>query len=66
MLLLSHVCLYNVPGVESALICLNAHQVCALQVFDSGLIGEGVLHMLAWAKQKLLTEDAVLVSSSDC
>jgi len=34
-----------------------------VQVFDSGLIGEGVLHMLAWAKAKLLTEDAVLVSS---
>ena len=32
------------------------------QVFDSGLIGEGVLHMLLWAKEKLLTEDVVLVS----
>ena len=33
-----------------------------VQVFDSGLIGEGVLHMVAWAKTKLLTEDAVMVS----
>lgn len=33
-----------------------------VQVFDSGLIGEGVLHMVAWAKTKLLTEGAVLVS----
>ena len=32
-----------------------------LQVFDSGLLGEGVLHMLAAAKQKLLTKDAALV-----
>ena len=33
-----------------------------MQVFDSGLIGEGVLHMLLWAKEMLLTEDVVLVS----
>jgi hypothetical protein len=31
------------------------------QVFDSGLIGEGVLHLLAWAQARLLTPDAVLV-----
>lgn len=35
-----------------------------MQVFDSGLIGEGVLHMLAAAKQKLLTKDAVLVPAA--
>ena len=34
-------------------------------MFDSGLIGEGVLHMVAWAKAKLLTEDAVLVRPGD-
>ena len=32
-----------------------------LQVFDSGLIGEGVLHSVAWAKARLLQPDAVLV-----
>ena len=32
------------------------------QVFDSGLIGEGILHLLAWARAKLLTPDATLVS----
>ncbi len=36
----------------------------AMQVFDSGLIGEGVLHMLAAAKQKLLTKDAILVPAA--
>ena len=36
----------------------------AMQVFDSGLIGEGVLHMLAAAKQKLLTKDATLVPAA--
>jgi len=35
-----------------------------MQVFDSGLIGEGVLHMLAAAKQKLLTKDAILVPAA--
>lgn len=35
-----------------------------MQVFDSGLIGEGVLHMLAAAKQKLLTKDATLVPAA--
>ena len=45
--------------ISSQLILLSKNMV---QVFDSGLIGEGVLHMLAWAKAKLLTEDAVLVS----
>ena len=38
------------------------HLRLLVQVFDSGLIGEGVLHMVAWAKMKLMTEDAVLVS----
>ena len=33
------------------------------QVFDSGLIGEGVLHLLAWAHARLLTPDCTLVSS---
>lgn len=32
-----------------------------MQVFDSGLLGEGVLHMLAAAKHRLLREDATLV-----
>ena len=36
-----------------------------VQVFDSGLIGEGVLHMLLWAKEKLLTDDVVLVSPKE-
>lgn len=35
-----------------------------LQVFDSGLLGEGVLHMLAAAKQKLLQTDATLVPTA--
>lgn len=35
-----------------------------MQVFDSGLIGEGVLHMLAAAKKKLLTKDATLVPAA--
>lgn len=35
-----------------------------MQVFDSGLIGEGVLHMLAAAKQKLLTDDATLLPAA--
>ena len=34
------------------------------QVFDSGLIGEGVLHLIAWAKARLLTDDATLVGVS--
>lgn len=37
---------------------------CRLQVFDSGLLGEGVLHMLAAAKQKLLQQDATLVPAA--
>ena len=35
-----------------------------MQVFDSGLIGEGVLHMLAAARRKLLTKDATLVPAA--
>ena len=42
----------------SVLLCV------AMQVFDSGLIGEGMLHMLAAAKQKLLTKDAILVPAA--
>ncbi|KAL0046712.1 hypothetical protein WJX82_008116 [Trebouxia sp. C0006] len=38
--------------------------VAIFEVFDSGLIGEGVLHMLAAAKQKLLTKDAILVPAA--
>ena len=34
-----------------------------MQVFDSGLIGEGILHLLAWAHAKLLTPDAILVGN---
>lgn len=34
------------------------------EVFDSGLIGEGVLHLLAAAKAKLLAPDAALVPLS--
>ena len=34
-----------------------------LQVFDSGLIGEGALHAVAAARQKLLQPDALLVLS---
>ena len=36
-----------------------------LQSFDSGLLGEGVLHMLALANQKVLTEDAMLMPAAD-
>lgn len=35
-----------------------------LQVFDSGLIGEGVLHLLFAAKHKLLQPDASLTPIS--
>ena len=35
-----------------------------VQVFDNGLLGEGVLHMLAAARQKLLTKDATLVPAA--
>ncbi|KAK9863045.1 hypothetical protein WJX84_000363 [Apatococcus fuscideae] len=34
------------------------------EVFDSGLIGEGVLHSVAWAKARLLQPDALLVPSA--
>lgn len=33
-------------------------------MFDSGLLGEGVLHMLLAAKQKLLSNDARLVPAA--
>ena len=33
------------------------------QVFDSGLLGEGVLHMLAWARARLGAPDATLARS---
>lgn len=42
-------------------VCMTARW---LQVFDSGLLGEGVLHMLAAAKQKLLQKDATLVPAA--
>jgi len=35
--------------------------IAVFEVFDSGLIGEGVLHILAAAKSKLLMPDAALV-----
>lgn len=37
-----------------------------LQSFDSdsGLLGEGVLQMLALAKQQVLTEDAILMPAA--
>ncbi|KAK9917705.1 hypothetical protein WJX75_007354 [Coccomyxa subellipsoidea] len=35
--------------------------VCIFEVFDSGLMGEGVLHLLAWAHARLLTPDCTLV-----
>lgn len=35
--------------------------LAVFEVFDSGLIGEGVLHILAAARSKLLMKDAVLV-----
>ncbi|DBA90775.1 TPA: hypothetical protein ACH3X1_003982 [Trebouxia sp. C0004] len=38
--------------------------IAIFEVFDSGLIGEGVLHMLAAAKQKLLTKEAILVPAA--
>ena len=31
------------------------------QVFDSGLLGEGVLHMLAWTRARLAAPGATLV-----
>ena len=34
------------------------------EVFDSGLIGEGALHLVASARQKLLHPDAVLIPSA--
>ena len=34
------------------------------QVFDSGLIGEGVLHLLAVAKARLLAPGAALVPAA--
>ncbi len=39
----------------------DTYLMILLQVFDSGLIGEGVLHSVAWAKARLLQPDAVLV-----
>ena len=39
---------------------INAH----IQVFDSGLIGEGILHLLAAVQHKLLASDAIMVPSS--
>ena len=38
--------------------------VCRPQVFDSGCIGEGVLHLLAAAQAKLLAADAAMVPLS--
>lgn len=38
--------------------------LAVFEVFDSGLIGEGVLHILAAAKARLLKENAILVPSS--
>ena len=35
--------------------------VLVFEVFDSGLIGEGALHLVHAAKEKLLTEDAAIV-----
>lgn len=34
-----------------------------LQVFDCGLLGEGILHLLHWAKKSLLVDNAKLVDS---
>lgn len=31
-------------------------------MFDSGLIGEGILHVASWARQRLLQPDAIMVS----
>ena len=36
------------------------------QVFDSGLLGEGVLHMLAWTRARLAAPDATLVRVATC
>ena len=36
------------------------------QVFDSGLLGEGVLHMLAWTRARLAAPDATLVRVGTC
>ena len=38
--------------------------VLIYEVFDSGLIGEGALHLVAHAREKLLREDATLVPMS--
>ena len=44
--------------------CKQCMRLAFVQVFDSGLIGEGVLHMLAAAKKNLLTKDATLVPAA--
>lgn len=36
------------------------------QVFDSGLLGEGVLHLLAWTRARLAAPDATLVRVATC
>lgn len=48
------------PGDSTFISELDDGVLC-MQVFDSGLIGEGILHLLAWAHAKLLTPDAILV-----
>lgn len=56
---------YKAKDVEKAKGTGTSMSLCVtMQVFDSGLIGEGVLHMLAAAKQKLLTKDAILVPAA--
>lgn len=44
-------------------VVLSSIQSC-VQIFDSGLIGEGALHAVAAAQMKLLQPDATLVPSS--
>ena len=41
--------------------CAVGDTINAMQVFDNGLIGEGVLHLLHWAVRKLLHSEAILV-----
>ncbi len=56
---------YKVKDCDKAKGTGTSMSLCVtMQVFDSGLIGEGVLHMLAAAKQKLLTKDAILVPAA--
>ncbi|KAK9846546.1 hypothetical protein WJX81_006344 [Elliptochloris bilobata] len=48
------------PGGRPADLDARA-DIVIFEVFDSGVLGEGVLHMLAWARARLAAPDATLV-----